>query len=42
MTVHQLLRAKQVKVPDVLYFEHLNEELGRSIMLTSEIKGKLL
>lgn len=42
VTAHQLLRAKQVKVPDVLYFEHLNEEFGRSIMLTSEIKGKPL
>ena len=42
VTVHQLLRAKQVKVPDVLYSEHMNEELGRSIMLTSEIKGKPL
>ncbi|HEY6407964.1 MAG TPA: aminoglycoside phosphotransferase family protein, partial [Ktedonobacteraceae bacterium] len=40
--VHQALREKQVKVPEVLYFEHENKELGRSIMLTREIKGKHL
>jgi aminoglycoside phosphotransferase (APT) family kinase protein len=37
--VHQLLRDKQVKVPEVVYFEHFNEQLQRSILVTTEIKG---
>lgn len=40
--VHQLLREKQVHVPEVLYFEHYNEAFERSIMVTTEIKGKQL
>lgn len=40
--VHQLLRDRQVKVPEVLYFEHRNEALQRSLMLTTEIKGASL
>jgi aminoglycoside phosphotransferase (APT) family kinase protein len=38
--VHELLRTKNVKVPEVVYFEHYNESLQRSVMVTSEIKGK--
>ena len=38
--VHELLRAKNVKVPEIVYFEHYNESLQRSIMVTGEIKGK--
>jgi aminoglycoside phosphotransferase (APT) family kinase protein len=34
------LRQKQVKVPEVLYFEHRHEILQRSIMLTTEVKGQ--
>src|SRR5258708_12709093 len=37
--VHKLLRDKQVKVPEVIYFEHCNELLQRSVMVTTEIKG---
>lgn len=38
--VHEMLRAKDVRVPEVVYFEHYNESLQRSVMVTSEIKGK--
>jgi hypothetical protein len=38
--VHELLRTKNVKVPKVVYFEHYNESLQRSVMVTGEIKGK--
>jgi aminoglycoside phosphotransferase (APT) family kinase protein len=37
--VHRLLRVRGVKVPDVLYVEHCNEALGRSVMLTTAIAG---
>ncbi len=37
--VHQLLRAKGVKVPEVVYYEHYNEVLQQSLMLSTEIKG---
>ncbi len=37
--VHQLLRSKGVRVPEVLRFEHRNEVLQLSLMLTTEIKG---
>src|SRR5437588_9726597 len=37
--VHQLLRSKGVKVPEVIHFERENELLQRSIMVTTEIKG---
>ncbi len=37
---HQLLRDMQVKVPEVVHFEHCNELLQRSIMVVSEIKGR--
>ena len=40
MYVHELLRTKDVKVPDVVYFEHYNEALQRSVMVTTAIKGK--
>lgn len=36
---HELLLKKGVIVPKVLYFEDFNEELGRSFMIVSEIKG---
>jgi len=39
VTVHTQLRQMQVKVPEVIYFEHYNEALQRSIMVTTEIKG---
>src|SRR6266699_2218297 len=38
--VHEMLRAKDVKVPEVVYFEHYNEALQRSVMVTTAIKGK--
>ena len=37
--IHQLLRAKGVKVPEVVYYEHYNEVLRQSLMLITEIKG---
>jgi aminoglycoside phosphotransferase (APT) family kinase protein len=39
---HQRLRERGVAVPEVLYFEHCNETLERSVMLTTEIKGTSL
>ncbi|MGI8968198.1 MAG: phosphotransferase family protein [Chloroflexota bacterium] len=38
--VHTLLRQRGVHVPEVLYVEHCNEALHRSIMVTGEIPGK--
>ncbi len=38
--VHEMLRAKNVKVPEVVYFEHYNEAVQRSVMVTTAIKGK--
>lgn len=38
--VHELLRARGVRVPEVLYFEHCNSMLQRSVMLTSAIPGR--
>jgi len=38
--VHAMLRAKDVKVPEVVYFEHYNEVVQRSVMVTTAIKGK--
>lgn len=37
---HELLRERGVKVPEVIYFEHLNEGLQRSVMMTTEIVGE--
>jgi fructosamine-3-kinase len=38
--VHEVLRERGVKVPEVSYFEHLNEDLQRSVMVTTEIAGE--
>ncbi len=38
--VHRLLLEKGVRVPKVVHYENYNKELGRSFMVTSEIKGK--
>ena len=40
VTVHTQLRHMQVKVAEVIYFEHYNELLQRSVMVTTEIKGQ--
>ena len=40
VAVHTRLCQMQVKVPEVIYFEHSNELLQRSIMVTTEIKGR--
>ena len=40
VAVHTHLRQMQVGVPEVIYFEHYNELLQRSIMVTTEIKGR--
>ncbi|WP_169445265.1 phosphotransferase family protein [Paenibacillus terrigena] len=37
--LHQLLRRRDVQVPEVIHFEHHNEILGMSIMLVTEIPG---
>lgn len=37
--VHQLLRDKGARVPEVICFEHRNEALQLSLMLTTEIQG---
>ncbi len=39
MRVHRLLHDKGMRVPEVVYFEHLNETLQLSLMVTTEIKG---
>jgi len=40
MRVHQLLRERGVKVPEVVYFEHYNQALQRSVMVTTEMRGR--
>jgi aminoglycoside phosphotransferase (APT) family kinase protein len=40
MRVHELLKERGVKVPEVVYFEHCNQALQRSVMVTREIKGR--
>lgn len=42
VTVHTRLRQMQVKVPEVIHFEHYNRLLQRSVMITAEIKGQPL
>jgi aminoglycoside phosphotransferase (APT) family kinase protein len=39
VNVHRQLRQMQVKAPEVICFEHYNELLHRSVMVTTEIKG---
>ena len=39
VNVHTQLCQMQIKVPEVIYFEHYNELLQRSVMVTTEIKG---
>ncbi|MBC8077988.1 MAG: hypothetical protein H7Y32_18060, partial [Chloroflexales bacterium] len=36
---HQLLRARGMRVPEVLYVEHRNPALERAVMITSAISG---
>ncbi len=36
--VHEMLRAKNVKVPEVVYFEHYNEAVQRSVMVTIPVQ----
>ncbi len=38
--IHTFLREKNVKVPEIVYCERYNETLQRSIMVTTEIKGR--
>jgi aminoglycoside phosphotransferase (APT) family kinase protein len=37
--VHQILRSQGVRLPGVLYVTRLDRDLGRSIMVTSEVAG---
>lgn len=37
--VHQLLRERNVKVPEIVHFEHYNAALRRSVMVTTEVSG---
>ena len=39
VVAHRLLRRLQVKVPEVIYFDHCYEPLQRSVMVTTEVKG---
>lgn len=39
VAVHTRLRQMQVRVPEVVYFEHYYEPLQRSVMVTTEIRG---
>ncbi len=38
--VHALLRERGVKVPEVVYLEHRNPDLGLSVMVTTEVCGQ--
>ena len=40
--VHQLLRARNVRAPEVVYYEDRNAELGCSVMIVAEIPGRPL
>jgi aminoglycoside phosphotransferase (APT) family kinase protein len=40
--VHDLLRARSVRVPEVVHFESFHQELGRSVMVTTAIPGRSL
>ena len=42
VAAHTLLKHRQVKVPEIIHFEHCNAVLQRSIMVTSAIKGQSL
>lgn len=42
VAVHTQLRSMQINVPEVIHFEHYNELLQRSVMVTTEIKGRPL
>ncbi|MDP9374013.1 MAG: aminoglycoside phosphotransferase family protein [Chloroflexota bacterium] len=37
---HALLRERGVNVPEVVHFEGYNDTLGRSVMVTTEIRGR--
>ena len=39
VAAHRLLRQLQVKVPEVIYFDHYYEPLQRSVIVTTEVKG---
>jgi hypothetical protein len=39
---HKIMLEYGVSLPESLYFEHKNEAIGKSIMLTSEIPGKCI
>lgn len=40
--VHQLLRARGVRVPEVIHFAHHDPTLGRSVLVTTEVPGRSL
>lgn len=40
VATHAQLRQRQVKVPEIIYFEQCNDLLQRSIMVTTAIKGQ--
>ena len=39
VAAHTILRRQGVQVPEVLYWEDCNQAVGRSVMMTTEIKG---
>ena len=40
--VHQLLCAQQLRMPEVIYYEHQNPTLQRSVMVTTAIPGNAI
>jgi aminoglycoside phosphotransferase (APT) family kinase protein len=39
VVVHNKLREMHIKVPEIIYFDHYNKILKRSVMIITEIKG---
>ena len=42
MRVHDLLHARGVRVPEVVYFEPFHDQLRRAVMVTTAIRGRSL
>ena len=42
VAAHTILRRQGVQVPEVLYWEDRNQAVGRSVMITTEIKGRAI
>jgi Ser/Thr protein kinase RdoA (MazF antagonist) len=42
VSVHQQLRSAGLHVPEVIHYEHYNEVLQRSLMITTEVPGRAI